>query len=46
VCVDDIGRASPREQLAYPLAVIPAQCAGERSPASGLRLGADFRTLR
>jgi hypothetical protein len=25
VRVDDIGRASPREQLAYPLAVIPAQ---------------------
>src|SRR5215467_3278354 len=26
VRVDDIGRASLREQLAYPLAVIPAQC--------------------
>src|SRR5215471_4235830 len=26
VRIDDIGRASPREQLAYPLAVIPVQC--------------------
>jgi len=39
VRVDDIGRASPREQLAYPLAVIPAQCFGSHARQYSCEIG-------
>jgi hypothetical protein len=39
VRVDDIGRASPREQLAYPLAVIPAQCLGSHARQYSCEIG-------
>jgi len=39
VRVDDIGRASPREQLAYPPAVIPAQCFGPHTRQHSCEIG-------
>ena len=39
VRVDDIGRASPREQLAYPLTVIPAQCFGSHTRQYSCEIG-------
>jgi hypothetical protein len=39
VRVDDIGRAGPREQLAYPLAVIPAQCFGSHARQYSCEIG-------
>ena len=39
VRVNDIGRASPREQLAYPLAVIPAQCFGSHARQYSCEIG-------
>lgn len=39
VRVDDIGRASPREQLAYPLAVIPVQRFGPHARQYSCEIG-------
>src|SRR5262249_10404976 len=39
VRIDDIGRASPREQLAYPLAVVPAQCLGSHTRQYSCEIG-------